>query len=838
MARGGRAVNEGGSLATIFRWLLRILTLMVAVAAAGLGVLWLFLSRSLVDPDADFVMAGIGGAVEIVRDNAAVPHIFADSDADVYFGLGVAHAQDRLWQMMMLRRTAQGRLSELFGERTLRTDELLRRLDLYGAARASVRAQDAETAEMLESYAAGVNAWLAEIALGARGRGAPEFFLFRPTIEPWTQADSVAVIKLMGLQLSSHLENEVLLARLSLLLEPDRVDEIMPADPGEAIATLPEYSSLFPGVAPSSAAFAAGLDEITPFPRRPFAGASNAWAAAPSRAAAGGALLANDPHLSFTAPSIWYLAHLGLGTGDVIGGTIPGLPVILTGRSAELGWGITSSYLDDQDVLIEELNPEDPSQYRTPGGWSPFRTRQSIIEVAGGQPVTLQLQWTRSGPVLPDAHYDLGSVTPPGHVAALQWTVLDREDTSLTAARRLMTSRSVEEALAASEGFVAPSQNLTLADGAGRIAMRTIGAMPNRSPDHQSLGRLPAPGWVEENIWDGYMPADANPVFVDPEGGLVGNTNNKAVDRPFPRHVSFQYGDTQRIHRWRRLMQSRQVHTRESFMEAQLDIVSYTARALLPLIGRDLWFTSESAPEGTLERRRKRALDLLAEWNGEMNEHRPEPLIYAAWLRALQDRLIRDEIGPLSTEFSHPEPLFIEAVFRDAGGAGRWCDVMQSAPVETCQDISRLALDDALFWIAENWGEALESLRWGDAHEATHDHQILGTVPVVRWLVNIRQSTSGGDQTLLRGRTKGTMPDPFLNVHGAGYRGVYDFADPNSSVFVIATGQSGHPLSRHYDDLGDLWRRGEYIPMTLDPQLARAGADGVTTITPAVSASE
>ena len=819
-------------MATIFRWLLRALTLMVLVAAAAAAVLWMFLSRSLVDPGADYAMDGPEGPIEVVRDTYAVPHIFAETDHDVFFGLGVAHAQDRLWQMMMLRRTAQGRLSELFGERTLRTDELLRRLDLYGAARASVRAQDPETAAMLEAYAAGVNAWLAEVALGAKGRGGPEFFLFRPAIEPWTPADSIAVVKLMGLQLSAHLENEVLLARLSLLLEPEQVEQIMPPDPGDPIAALPEYASLVPGVAPSLAALDPGLDAMTPFPRRDFAGASNAWAAAPSRSAAGGALLANDPHLMFTAPSIWYLAHLELREGGVIGATIPGMPVVLIGRSADLGWGLTSSYLDDQDVLIEEVNPDDASQYRTPGGWAAFRTRQSIIEVEGAAPRTIELRWTRSGPVLPASHYDLGSVTPPGHVAALQWTVLDPADTSLSAARRLMMSRTVDEAFAASEAFIAPSQNLTVADSAGHIGMRTIGAMPKRRPDHQSQGRLPAPGWIDANLWDGMLPQSSNPVFREPAGGIVGNTNNKAVDRPFPEHVSFTYGDTQRIHRWERLMQAREVHTRESFMEGQLDIVSYTARSLLPLIGRDLWFTSETTPEGTIERRRKRALDLLAEWNGEMSEHRPEPLIYAAWMRALQDRLVRDEIGPLAAEFTHPDPLFIEAVFRNAGGAAAWCDVKQSAPVETCQDIARLALDDALFWVAETWGEAVESLRWGDAHEALHDHQVLGTVPVVSWLVNIHQSTSGGDHTLLRGRTKGTGPDPFQNVHGAGYRGVYDFADPDSSVFILSTGQSGHPLSRHYDDLGELWRRGEYIPMTLDPQLARAGAEGTMTITP------
>ena len=217
-----------------------------------------------------------------------------------------------------------------------------------------------------------------------------------------------------------------------------------------------------------------------------------------------------------------------------------------------------------------------------------------------------------------------------------------------------------------------------------------------------------------------------------------------------------------------------------------------------------------------------------------MNEHLPEPLIYAAWMRALMERLIEDELGPLAREFSHPDPVFIERVFRDVDGASAWCDVRQSTAVETCQDIARRALDDALIAISERYGRALESLRWGDAHQAMQDHQVLGEVPMLRYFVNIRQSTSGGDNTLMRGRTRGgTGPAPFANVHGAGYRGVYDFADPDSSVFIVSTGQSGHLLSRHYDDLAQIWRRGEYIPMSLDPDLARAASVGVTVLEPA-----
>ena len=564
---------------------------------------------------------------------------------------------------------------------------------------------------------------------------------------------------------------------------------------------------------------------------RGLAGASNAWAAGPSRAATGATLLANDPHLGFSAPSTWYLARLELRSGGVIGGTIPGMPILLAGRSEGFGWGLTSSYMDDQDLFIEMLNPDDPSQVLTPEGHKPMRERPSIITVKDAEPVTITLQWTENGPVLPGHHFSLAPITPEGHVVSLAWTALSDADTSMSAGMAMMRAKSVAEGLAAAERYVAPSQNLTMADRE-TVALKTIGTMPRRTAGHQTFGRLPAPGWLQLNRWQGNLNYTANPEFVAPEGGIVGNTNNKTVERPFPLHVSHDWGDTQRVQRWRRLMQNREVHTRESFIEAQLDTVSFTARALLPLVAKDLWFTGAAAPAGTPERRRQEALLLLADWNGEMSEHLPEPLIYMAWMRALQDRLIRDELGPLAREYRHVEPIFIERVFRDAGGASAWCDVLQSAAVETCTDIARLALDDALVWLAEHHGGALESLRWGDAHQATHDHQVLGEVPVLGWFVNIRQSTSGSDHTLLRGRTSGRDPQPFLNVHGAGYRGVYDFADPDSSVFIISTGQSGHPLSRHYDDLGELWRRGEYIPMSLDPALARAAAVGVTRLVP------
>ena len=820
---------------TLFRWLMRITAGLLLLAGLAVLIGYWFLSRSLVDYNEGFTLEGISAPVEVVRNNDSVPHIFGKNDHDTYFALGFAHAQDRLWQMTMLRRTAQGRLSEIFGERTLAVDELIRRYDLYGLALESVKAQDPETLAVLEAYSAGVNAWISEVNSGARGRGAPEFWFFAPEIAAWAPADSIAILKLMALQLTGMGQSEVLRARASLVLPPERLADILPEDPTKGI-TSPSYASLIPGVQPGEKPVDFALGPLSPLVEPALSGASNAWAAMAGRSAAGGALLANDPHLGFTAPTIWYLARLELQKGGVIGATIPGIPVVMIGRSEELGWGLTTAYLDDQDIVIEKLNPDNQEEYLVPDGtYERFITRQSVVRVKDGAPITLTLRWSRNGPVLSGKQYDLQSVTPTGHVAVMSWTALSPADTSMTAAVRLMSANTVADAIEAGRLYVAPAQNLMLA-GKDGIAMQLIGAMPIRDAAHPSQGRMPSPGWVEATGFKGVFPYEENPRFVNPPEGILGNTNNKTVDRPFPNHVSFTWGDTQRIQAWLALIRTREVHTRESFMEAQLDTMNPTARLLLPLIGADLWFTGEAAETGTAEEFRQRALKLLAAWNGEMSEHAPEPLIAEAWLRVLMDRLIRDELGPLAQNFRRIDPVFLERVYRNIDGAAVWCDVVQSAPVETCTDMARMALDEALIELSETYGRNIESWRWGDAHQATHDHPVLGNIPFVRWFVNIRQSTSGGDDTLMRGVTKGSGPEPYLNVHGAGYRGVYDFADPDSSIFITATGQSGHPLSRHYDDLGELWRRGEYIPMSLDPDLAHAAAAGVMLLTPSVPA--
>ena len=821
-------------MARVLHWIFRIIGGSLILSLIILAFIFYIVLRSIPDYDKSVELPGVIAPIEIVRDTFNVPHIYGKNDTDLYFGLGYAHAQDRLWQLVVDRLTAQGRLSEIFGKQALPLDEFMRRINIYSLAQDSVVSQDDRTTRILEAYAAGVNARFMEINRESLGRGAPELLLYNIPLASWHPADSIALLKLFAVNSSSHYAKEILRARTLITLpDPKRVKDILPDSPvttGEA--TMEVLGKLDKNISLSPPKIKVNSNFFNSFSNNRFAGASNSFAARNHRTAADGTLLANDPHFKLSVPSQFYLAHLDLSGGGVIGGTIPGIPTIVAGRSPYIGWGISASYADDQDLYAEEVRESDSSMYRSLNGWKKFRTDETYIKIKGDKSKKIILKWSENGPILNKNTSQISDITPEGHEMALSWTMLSPEDTTISALTNLTYSKDLSTALKALEKHIAPSLNYTITDNQN-IALQLAGRLPIRNVNHATKGRLPSLGYIKENRWLGYKPYNTNPRFINPEKGLIVNTNNKVSNEKFPNHVSFDWGDTQRIERLSRLLGSRKVHTRESFIEAQLDTVSFPAKSLLPIIGANLWYKPITNLNSDLDQDVKVALKLLAEWNGEMNEHLPEPLIFYSWMQNLQKRLIQDELGVLSQEFRNFDPIFLERVFRNIEGASVWCDIVQSVPLENCEKVAELALYDAVSELKDMYKIDITSLRWGDAHIAMHDHLTLGHIPVLNLLINLRQSVSGGDFTLQRGLSSGDPHNPFENVHAAVYRGVYDFSDPDSSLYVISTGQSGHLFSRHYDDLGQLWRRGEYITMSLDPDLARAASIGTTKIIPA-----
>ena len=779
-------------------------------------------------------MAGIDARVEVVRDAHGIPRIFAKTPHDAWFALGYVHAMDRLWQMDVARRLAQGRLAERFGIRALSTDRLMRALDMDGHAERSLAVLSPKARAVLDAYAEGVNARIKENADEDHGRGAPEFYVFGGDIDDWTPADSLSILKGMAFQISrGALAKEVKRGRFVLGLEPRQVHDLFPDYPGQGVSALPivKADAIHPDVVTEDTLFALGnlTDEYE-------AGASNAWAVDGRHTASRAPLLASDPHLPLTAPGIWHPVQISGPGIELIGASLPGLPAIVIGRNDRIAWGITAAEIDDLDVFIEQVNPDDPDRYRTPDGWRAFGTRTETIDVRSAAPVEMTLKRTRHGPVLPITVAGLAAVTPRDHVPALSWSALSDDDTSFEALLTLNGSGTVAEALRAADDYVAPALNLVVAD-ADTVGMGVAGRVPLRRLTSRIQGRLPSPGWNDDHDWVGWIEPSSLPRTINPATGAVANANNRVGNAQFPRHLSFDWDAPYRLNRIIKQLGARQTHSVESFRALQMDSVSEMARAIAPLIGEDLWENGNAPDAHPL---REKALSRLRDWNGEMSERGPEGLIFTAWLDALVGLVADDELGPLSEYYQGSRPLFIERVYRDIDDAAKWCDDIETLPAESCREMAGRALDQALERLQEKHGRDLDDWRWGEAHRAIHRHRTLGEIGTtiagielsLGSFVNIIQETSGGDYTLNRGAVSHTGPDPYANVHAAGLRAVFDLADLDRSMFVVSTGASGHPLSEYYRNLAPLWRRGDLVPMSTDRETVESGALGTLVLSP------
>jgi len=829
-------------MAGVWRVLRKTFAGLVLLVLCGVLAVAMLASFSLPQVSGTERIAGVDARIEIVRDAHGIPRIFAKTPHDAWFAMGYVHAMDRLWQMDVSRRLVQGRLSERFGAVALGTDRLMRALDMDGHAERSLAALSAESRDVLDAYASGVNARIALNADEGHGRGAPEFYVFGGEIDPWTPADSLSILKGMAFQISrGALAKEVKRGRFLLGLEPRQVHDLFPDYPGQGVSALPlvkaegrparERPAGGQGL-PHEILFALGdlTDEYA-------AGASNAWAVDGRHTASRAPLLAADPHLPLTAPGIWHPVQV-TGPGiELIGGSLPGLPAIVIGRNDRIAWGITAAEIDDLDVFIEQVDPVDPSRYRTPDGWAEFETREETIQVRSAKPVGMVVRATRHGPVLPITVAGLAAVTPRNHVPALSWTALTDDDTSFEALLALNRSGTVAEALRAADGYVAPALNLVVAD-ARTVGMGVAGRVPLRRLTSRIQGRAPSPGWKDDDDWIGRLPVSALPRTINPPGGAVANANNRVGNAAFPRHLSFDWDAPYRLNRIIKQLGARETHSVESFRALQMDSISEMARAIAPLVGADLW---DSGGDEGAHPLRGEALARLRDWNGEMSERRAEGLIFTAWLDALVPAVAGDELGPLSEYYQGSRPLFVERVYRDIDEAGRWCDDTKTEEtVETCRDRAALALDTALETLAGRYGDDIGDWRWGAAHRAIHRHSTLGdlgtTVAGVDLslgsLVNIEHETSGGDYTLNRGAMSHMGADPYANVHAAGLRVVFDLADLDRSMFVFATGASGHPLSEYYDNLAPLWRSGDLVPMSTDRETIESGAVGTLVIAP------
>jgi penicillin amidase len=634
---------------------------------------------------------------------------------------------------------------------------------------------------VLQAYADGVNAYLT-----THGGPLPiEFTLAGDTPEPWVPADSIAVLKGMAMQLSGNAFSEAARASLVPVLGRRGVEDFF-APFGNA--PLPAYLDTIYGTTQTGQAF--GVPDIT---------ASDNWAVDGAHSVTGKPLLANDPHLGLSIPAVWYLAHLSFGDEDIVGGTLAGIPAIIAGRNRHLAWGETNTGPDTQDLYFERLNPDNRQQYQVPGGWAEFETRAEIIKVRFGDDRRVLVRSTRHGPVMPQTT-QLGRA-PSGYVASLAWTALDGDDTSFDALLGIDRAKNAAEAKAAAKSFVTPMQNIVYADDSGHIGLMLPGRVPLRSERNDSLGLVPAQGWDGRYDWQGYIPPEDMVAVEDPASGRIATANNDTQPEGYRYTLTREWEAPYRFHRIDDLLAATAKHSLASFKAIQTDIVDTYAIALKQRLMAAGPFP---APDGDAAR-------LLTDWNGAMSAARPEPLIFAAWARALARRIYGDEMGARFPNFWGYRTEFTLRVLDGIEDEQRWCDDRGTPDIEDCPSRIRLALHDAVTELSEVYGANPARWRWGDAHKAVHREQPLGSFPVIGRFFNREVEMNGGPFTLLRADHAMASPRPYAAIHGAGYRGIYDLAEPDRSLFIISTGQSGNLFSRHYADLLSLWARQDYI---------------------------
>jgi penicillin G amidase len=827
------------NLPRFFWWLLLVLIGLLVLAAAAAAV---YVMRASPSHEGQLHVPGLAGDVSIERDANGIPTIRAGSIEDAAYGLGVAHAQDRLWQLQTHLRIGSGRMAEAFGAAALDNDKFLRALGVKRAAAAQwANLKNPESRSVVLAYTAGINNVI-EQHTGARP---PELLILGVPAEKWTPEDSMAWAIMMAWDLGGNWSTELLRLRMALTLPVERVNELIPPYPGEKPLATADYAAMFRDMRLGGALAAPGsaktaqldwMDRLlAAAPPSGIEGVgSNNWVVAGSHTTTGKPLLANDPHLKITTPALWYFARIEVGGAQpykVAGATMPGLPGVVLGQNEHIAWGFTNTGPDVQDLYLEKLNPADRSQVQTPAGWAALESNNELIKVKGGADVTLAVRRSRHGPIVSDGGGGAGLVAgASGHAIAMRWTALDDDVDPITASMAMQRATSAEQFVqAASSGWIAPMQNMVVADrlgDRGHIAMVSAGRVPLRSADNDLKGLVPAPGWDAKYDWQGWLAHAQTPREANPARGWIATANQRIHAADYPNHLTSEWALPYRQQRIEQVLASKPKHSIEDLAALQADVQSLATQSMLPWLRQA---KSDHPLAGA-------AMAALKDFDGKMSAQAAAPLIFNAWARQMTRATFIDELGGAAVY----DKVIPSRSFRDALDAivasnnGWWCDDKTTPATETCEMQAGVALTRALDELQQRFGKDVGKWQWGKAHQARSEHRPFSRVKPLAPFFELRTPTGGDSYTVNVGRV-GLQPDGatgelYLNEHAASLRALYDVSDLRKSRVMHSSGQSGLPWSQYYASFVKPWADVQYVPLWVDGETARAG--GVLKLLP------
>lgn len=775
--------STSSRLLRIALWAGGLTVVVLILAGIALTSAFLWFGRSEAQSDGTVLAEGITARIEVVRDRNGIPHIFASTGDDALFAEGYVHAQDRLFQMDMMRLLARGRLAEFVGRPALASDRFMRGLDLVANAERGLAAMDDASRSALDAYVRGVNALLENPTLVLP----PEYAVTGRIPEPWTAVDSLLWGELMAVQLAGNWRDELTRQRLLAKHPIDVITMLWPEIPVDAATTIKEQAKAWS--IPDIEAMIAAL----PAPLGP-SQASNGWVFAGARTASGKPLLANDPHLQLGAPSVWYLARLEAPGFRRVGASAPGVPGILLGHNGRVAWGMTTTGADTFDLFLERVTPDDSDSYETPTGPAKFESRTHAIKIKDEDtPYRMTVRRTRHGVVLSDITGDGADGAPSGHVLVLSGAMFLNANTTGEGLLRLNGANNVDTALTALASWIAPVQNVFLADVDGRIAIAATGLVPKRK---RGDGSAPQPGWNGDYDWEGTVAPEAMPRSIDPASGVLINANNRLVGDDAGVFLARDWDASYRALRLTEGLAEAQGQDVRSARTWQLDHTSVFARTFLEAL--EGWSPTE--PD------LRYYVTMFRDWDYALSRSRPEPLAFNGWMRALRAAVLKALIGADGADIMRGAREFPHLLLAVAKNEGEVC-----AKID-CRQTLASSLREAGEQLTEVHGADRLGWRWGNTHAAIFEHPLWSRVPYLREWLRFSVASDGDNFTVNRGTASSRDGLAlFPHVHGPSLRAIYDLADLDRAQFMIAPGQSGHPLSAHWGDLASLWANGRYV---------------------------
>ena len=787
--------------------LLILLTLIVVLIIVAVIFTRNLSRKGLPDYSQQLSLPGLIQPVTVYRDSLAIPHIYAENEHDLYMVTGYLLAQDRMWQMDLLRRVTLGRLSEIFGDDFIDTDLLLRSLAFKEKSEKLLAEGDSSITKALQAFSEGVNQYIED----NKGNYPIEFKLLGYEPDPWEPVHSLNLIGYMAWDLKSGW-SELLLEEVAAKVDSVHFRELLPEMMIQKSYVYRDNSKLLADnrLQKLNRLEAMGLDIFS---------GSNNWAVSGKRSNTGMPLVANDMHLGFGIPGIWYQIHQVIeGKLNVEGLLLPGQPLIICGHNDSIAWGMTNTYVDNLDYYEEKINPEDSNQYMFNGEWKNFTIHEEIIRSKSGKEVKCNYRTNHRGPIVS------GFKGITDRVLTIHWVGSEpsNEMRSVYLANRAKNWNDFQNAFST---FISISQNIVYGDKMGNIGLYCCAGVPIRKRD--KIWAV-LPGWTDEYDWKGMVPFEELPHEFNPDRGYVSSANNRTVDSTYPYHIGTWYDISYRMDRIREMLDAQEIFSVQDFKRIQNDqhskFSSLFLSVMLPSMeGVTDWTQSE-----------KSALDLLQKWDYNLSRESPEALITEYWVYELFIATYKDEMG---------DELF--AKFLNSGNLSRiamyylltnknsvWLNNINTESTEGLRDIAAESFRKTIDTLISQKGDDISEWQWGDVHQLTLRHPI-AKVKILDKVFRLNQGpfpVGGSYHTV--SPYKYPYFEPQAIDHGSSHRSIYDVGDWSNCISVIPTGASGIPSSPFYCNQTRMYVQGEYHPDFFNMDEVKTHARFITVFSP------